>query len=353
MAAVPSAHPYVAAVADPAGVRLLADPPPPGAPAGQWWPPQVLLPAWLETHADDFDLVHVHFGIESYSAAELEDTVATLRRLGRPFVYTVHDLENPQLSTQDEHRASLAVLAAGADALITLTDTADAEVRRLTGRATTVIAHPTLLGDAPRPTGSPREVTRVGVHLRDVRPNIDGVGTTATLVRAVAALRAQGARVEAVVRLNERVRDEEAAASILLLAEGTDGVRVERGPRLDDDALALWLADLDACLLPYRHGTQSGWAELCYDLAVPVIGTRIGHIAAQHPRDFHAFEVGEPVSLARAIVDATDTAWSRSGSARREAEVDRRRADRAIELEAVRAAHLAVYHRVLATEVAA
>jgi glycosyltransferase involved in cell wall biosynthesis len=353
VAAVPSAHPYVAAVADPARVTLLADPPPPGAPAGQWWPPQVLLPSWLEAHVADVDLVHVHFGIESYRPDELGQTVAALRRLGLPLVYTVHDLENPQLDDQQDHRASLEVLAAGADALITLTDTADTEVRRLTGRATTVIPHPTLLDSGEVPIGSSDGVTRIGVHLRDLRPNIDGVGTTATLVRAVADLRAQGARVEGVVRMNERVRDEEAAASVDLLARDADGVRVERGERLDDDALARWLADLDACLLPYRHGTQSGWAELCYDLAVPVVGTRIGHIAAQHPDDFHTFDVGDPLSLAKAIVDATDPAWSTPGSPRRQAEVRRRREERLAELDAVRRAHVEVYRRVLRAEAAA
>ncbi|KQT75698.1 glycosyltransferase [Microbacterium sp. Leaf436] len=353
VAAVPSAHPYVAAITDRDHVTLLSDPPPPGAPAGQWWPPQVLLPSWLEAHADDFDLVHVHFGIESYSPDELRATVETLRRIGRPLVYTVHDLENPQLSEQDAHRASLAVLAAGADALVTLTDTADAEVRGIVHRPTTVIAHPTLLGDAPRPTGHVHDVARIGVHLRDLRPNIDGVGTTATLVRAVAALRAEGARIEAVVRMNERVRDAEAAASIDLLVRDADGVSVERGARLDDDALAEWLADLDACVLPYRHGTQSGWAELCYDLAVPVVGTRIGHIAAQHPGDFHAFDVGDPLSLARAMVEATAPAWSTPGSTPRTAEVDRRRAERLAERSEVRAAHVAVYRRALDTEVAA
>ncbi len=353
VAAVPSAHPYVTAVADPAHVHLLADPPPPGAAAGQWWPPQVLLPTWLEQHAAEFDLVHVHFGIESYRPDELADTVATLRRLGKPLVYTVHDLENPQLSAQEEHRASVAVLAEAADELITLTDTAAEEVRAIAHRSPTVIAHPTLLGEAERPMGTAHDLTRVGVHLRDLRPNIDGVGTVATLVRAIADLRAQDARVEGVVRMNERVRDDEAAASIALLAEKCDGVRVERGPRQDDDELSTWLADLDACLLPYRHGTQSGWAELCYDLAVPVIGTRVGHIAAQHPGDFHTFGVGDPLSLARAIVGATDPAWSTPGSRRRAAEVERRRADRLTEWAAVRAAHREVYRRALSAEVAA
>lgn len=322
-------------------------------PAGQWWPPQVLLPAWLEAHADDFDLVHVHFGIESYSPQELRATVATLHRLGRPLVYTVHDLENPQLSVQDEHRSSVAVLAGGADEVIALTDTAGAAVGAIARRPVSVIAHPTLLGDVTRPTGSAGHAVRVGVHLRDLRPNIDGVGTTATLVRAVADLRAEGARVEAVVRMNERVRDADAAASIDLLVDGVDGVTVERGARLDDDALAAWLADLDACVLPYRHGTQSGWAELCYDLAVPVVSTRVGHIAAQHPGDFHSFDVGDPVSLARAIVDATGPAWAAPGSTARRTEVDRRHGERRRELDAVRAAHLAVYRRALAAEAVA
>lgn len=353
VAAVPSAHPYVTAVADPAHVLLLADPPPPGAPAGQWWPPQILLPEWLRENAADFDLVHVHFGIESYTPDELAQTVATLRSLGRPLVYTVHDLENPQLLSQEAHRASLAVLAEAADELITLTGTAADEVLALTGRRPTVIAHPTLLADAARPSGAAHGVTRVGVHLRDLRPNIDGVGTTATLVRAVADLRAQGARVEAVVRMNENVRDAEAAASIDLLARDAEGVTVERGARLDDDALSRWLADLDACLLPYRHGTQSGWAELCYDLAVPVIGTRVGHIAAQHPGDFHSFDVGEPVSLARAIVAATDASWSAPGTPRRTTEIEHRRTERLQERDAVRAAHLALYRRALTTEEAA
>lgn len=336
------------AVTDPRHVHLLPDPVPPGAEPGQWWPPQVLLPAWLESHAAGVDLVHLHFGLESYTADELSDAVDTMRRLGLPVVYTVHDLENPQLSSQSAHRAALDVVVAAADELISLTSTADAEVQRDFGRATTVLPHPTLLDDdAATPSGTARAVTRVGVHLRDLRPNIDGVGTTATLVRAVADLRAQGAVVEAIVRLNDRVRDDDAAASIALLADGADGVSVERAPRLDDAELARWIADLDACLLPYRHGTHSGWAELCYDLAVPVVGTRVGHMAAQHPGDYHSFAVGDPISLERAIVDATAPAWTTPGSPRRAAEVARRRSERRGERDAVRAAHVALYRRAL------
>ena len=350
---MPASHPYVRAVTDELSVDLRPDPSPPGAAPGQWWPPQVLLPAWLEAHAGEIDLVHLHFGSESYSADELAATVDTLQRLELPLVYTVHDLENPQLSAQEPHRAALAVLIAGANELITLTPSTAAEVERDYGRASDVIAHPTLVEDDALPLGRPSTTTRVGVHLRDLRPNIDGVATTATLVRAVADLRAHGAAVEAVVRLNENVRDADAAASIDALARTADGVRLERAARLDDDALAAWIADLDVCLLPYTHGTHSGWAELCYDLAVPVVGTRVGHIAAQHPADFHAFHVGDPVSLERAIVDATTPGWSVAGSDARAAEVARRREERLDERDRVRQAHVALYRRSLEKEHAA
>lgn len=350
---MPAGHPYTRAVTDERVVDLRSDPPPPGAAPGQWWPPQVLLPTWLDAHADEIDLVHVHFGSESYSADELTATVDALRRRGIPLVYTVHDLENPQLTDQLAHHAALAVLIGGADALMTLTAATAAEVERDYGRSPEVIPHPTLVDGGTLPTGLPRTATRVGVHLRDLRPNIDGVGTTATLVRAVADLRARGVDVEAVVRLNERVRDAEAAASIHALAGNADGVTLERSPRLDDDALAAWLADLDACVLPYSHGTHSGWAELCYDLAVPVVGTRVGHVASQHPGDFHLFGLGDPVSLERAIVDATAPAWSVPGSDARAAEVARRREERLDERERVRAAHVALYRRSLRAEHAA
>lgn len=350
---MPAGHPYARAVTDERVVDLLADPPPPGAAPGQWWPPQVLLPEWLDAHAATIDLVHVHFGSESYTADELSTTVAAVRRLGIPLVYTVHDLENPQLTDQDAHRAALSVLITGADEVTTLTAATAAEVERDFGRVSEIIPHPTLVDGGALPAGHSHATTRVGVHLRDLRPNIDGVGTAATLVRAVADLRAGGADVEAVVRLNENVRDAEAAASIHALVATTDGVTLERSARLDDDALAAWIADLDACLLPYSHGTHSGWAELCYDLAVPVVGTRVGHIAAQHPADFHAFHVGDPVSLERAIVDATTPGWSVAGSDARAAEVARRRAERLDERDRVRQAHVALYRRSLEKEHAA
>lgn len=34
-------------------------------------------------------------------------------------------------------------------------------------------------------------------------------------------------------------------------------------------------------VLPHRHGTHSGWLELCRDLGLPAVIPRIGHLPAQ------------------------------------------------------------------------
>lgn len=326
------------------GVDLLPDPPVPGAPAVQWWPPQALTPAWIDAHAAHIDLVHVHFGLESLPDGVLAAGLAALRRHGVPVVHTVHDLENPQLTDQAAHRRALDEIVPAADALITLTAGAAAAVRAEWGRECLVLPHPTLLPvDAVLPAGAGSAALRVGVHVRDLRPNIDAVGAAATLVRTVADLRAEGARVEGVVRMNAAVRDDDLARAVADILDGHAGVRLERGPRLDDDALAAWLADLDMCVLPYRHGTHSGWAELCFDLAVPVVGTRAGYVSQQHPDDFHAFAIGDPPSLTRAVLAAAEPGWSSPGSHARRDEVLRRRRERLAERVRVGEAHAQVY----------
>ncbi|MFJ6653284.1 glycosyltransferase [Microbacterium sp. NPDC091313] len=349
MAAVPASHPYSRAITDPAAVRLLADPQPPGAEPGRWWPPQVLTAPWLERNLADVDVVHAHFGLESLPPGALEESLAVLRRSARPLVFTVHDLENPQLTDQSPHRRALDAIIPAADALITLTAGAADAVRERWGRECTVIAHPTLVpDDEVLPAGDAAGEMRVGVHVRDLRPNIDAVGTAATLVRTVAHLRAEGARVRGVIRMNDRVRDEALARAVADVVAGHGDVTLERGPRQDDDQLMAWLAGLDVCLLPYAHGTHSGWAEMCHDLAVPVAGTRAGYVREQHPADFEPFAIGDPSSLVSAVLVASEPGWSRPGSPARRDEVARRRRARRAELSRVRDAHVAVYRQVIA-----
>ncbi|MBD3783027.1 MAG: hypothetical protein IE926_08750 [Micrococcales bacterium] len=88
IASVPTDHVYVRHLSDPDGrgatVRL-PDPRPDRVVTGApWWPPRVLDPAWVTAHADEFDLVHVHFGYDAESPADLAAWTETLRRLGKP-----------------------------------------------------------------------------------------------------------------------------------------------------------------------------------------------------------------------------------------------------------------------------
>ena len=336
----------------------LADPPPPGAAPGQWWPPVMVDPAWIRARADDFDVMHLHFGTESFTAPHLADTVAALRETGRPLVYTVHDLTNPQLADQAPHAAQLDVLVPAADALVTLTPGAAAEIRRRWGRAADVVAHPHVLpSTVTPPAGRPRRDRVVGVHLRDLRPNVDGVGATAVLLAAVAGLRETGADVRARVVLHDRVRDEAGRDEVRLLCAGAPFAALVEHPRPGDAELAAALADLDVSVLPYAHGTHSGWLELCWDLGVAVAAPAVGHVAEQHddPATVATFAPGSPRSLAGALARllGLDDASARPdpprpGSAARRSLQERRRADRRTQAREISAAHLALYRRVLA-----
>ena len=65
--------------------------------------------------------------------AQLEELVAALRRRGKPLVFTVHDLRNPHHPDRAAHDRHLDVLVPAADALITLTQGAAAEIRAPVG----------------------------------------------------------------------------------------------------------------------------------------------------------------------------------------------------------------------------
>lgn len=357
VASIPSSHPYIHAITDPHRVALLPDPPVPGAPVEQWWPPVALTAPWLSENAAEYDLLHVHFGLESFSPDELRAGLDAARRAGRPVVFTVHDLDNPQIVDQEPYRALLDVIVLAADRLVTLTPSAAAEIERRWGRASLVLAHPTLLDEAAGPgreaagpvleDDAVREddTVRVGIHLRDLRPNIDAESAVRAAVDAARICDEAGRPVEVEVLLNERVRDEGVAERVIAAAAGQTAVRVRRTPYLDDAEVEAWLGGLDLFVLPYRHGTHSGWVELCYDLGVRVAGTDVGHIRAQHPSEFHVVDLDDPRTLADAVTWAGDARHPSSPGGDRLAS---RRTERAEERGAVREAHARLYSDAIA-----
>lgn len=349
VASVPAAHPYVARVSDAPEIEVLPDPPVPGAPAGAWWPPAVLHPAWIAAHQNDADLLHIHFGTESFPPGHLTSCIAAARGVGWPVVFTVHDLEHPQLTEPLAYDRQLDELVAGADELITLTVGAAREIRERWGKSAVVIPHPSMF---PRSAAIPSilrsPAVRLGVFLNDLRPNVDGPGIAAALIDTVEWLRAAGMHTVAEVRMRRHVRDEDARDRVRALCGEAEHVSLIEHERLSDQELATALSRLDVCILPYRHGTHSGWLELCWDLGVPVAVPDIGHYRDQHPESVQLFDRGDVSSMTQAVQALLeDSTSTRSGSSDRVHLVARRRRVRATSDAESANRHASVYRRLL------
>lgn len=349
---IPAAHPYVGRVSASPEIDVLDDPPVEGAPSGVWWPPVALDPSWIRDHAGDADLLHIHFGTESFPPGHVTACLEAAHEVGWSVVYTVHDLEHPQLEHQGAYGAQLDELVRGADALVTLTPGAAEGIRERWGREAMVIAHPSLLSDdVDVPLVLPSAGFRVGVHLKDLRPNVDAVGVVTTLIDAVERLRRRGADVVAEIRMHHVVRDPEARDTVRRLVGRSEAALLIEHERLDDLGLAIALSRLDVCLLPYRHGTHSGWLELCWDLGVSVaVPSGIGAYLEQHPDDtVSAYDLGDGASLERAVGELLEAdGATRAGSAGRSATVAERRARRVVDDAVGAAAHAEMYRRVIA-----
>jgi hypothetical protein len=356
LVSVPAAHPYVRSVTASPNLVVLDDPRPPGAPEGQWWPPVALDPRWIRAGASDADLLHIHFGTESFTPERLGATLDAARAVGWPVVFTVHDLVHPQLREQDVYRRQLDVLVPRADALLTLTPGAAEEIERRWGRRALVVPHPSLLTSPPprRPVlawpARPRAL-RIGMHLKDLRSNVAAESMLAALVAALDRLADDGIDASAEVRMHRTVRDPEARDRVRERGASSNRVTLVEHDRLDDSELAASLATLDACVLPYGYGTHSGWLELCWDLGVPLAVPDTGYYAQQHVDDSVAAFAPDPagVSLASALRTVLESPGAtRAGSAERDREVGRRRVRRAESDLAVATAHSELYRRLIA-----
>lgn len=292
MLPIPSAHAYplrVRQVDGDGAVTHLPDPPVPGAPLGQWWPPPALDAAWVREHADEVDVVHLHFGFDAATPADLEAWVDALREAAIPLVFTVHDLANPHFADQAEHLARLDVLVPAADAVTTLTEGAAAEIRRRWQRDAVVLPHPHVApldvigmpGDRP-PVGADHPF-RVGLHLKSLRANV----IAAPVVEAVLPGIADLPHAELVVHHHHELADpahprHDAELHALLQAESAAGrLRVEEHEPHSDDELWDYLRSLDVSVAAYAFGTHSGWVEACHDLGVTTLMPRTGYWVEQ------------------------------------------------------------------------
>jgi glycosyltransferase involved in cell wall biosynthesis len=308
----PGPHPGAADRRDP--VRRLPDPTTP------WWPPAMLDPDWVRTHADEFDVFHVHFGFDACAPGLLRELVAVLGAHGKPLVQTVHDLRNPHHETPDAHDEHLDILIPAADALITLTPGAAAEIELRWGRVAKVVPHPHILdlsemrrraaraaagADLPEAgAGSQSAPFLVGLHLKSMRPCMSGPPVIAALMAAVEEMGDARLRVDIHRDVAEPDGDRHDPVVVeALLAAAARGAQVEVHDFFPDAELWDYLAALDVSVLPYRYGTHSGWLEACRDLGTAVAAPICGYYSEQGP--VHSFGLDEAgldaVSLSRAV----------------------------------------------------
>lgn len=306
VASVPAGHPYVDSVVDPGRVRLLPDPVPPGATLeGQWWPPRYLDSGYLAMHAGNFDVLHVHFGFESFTLEQLRDVVATLERHRVPLILTVHDLHNPHFADPAQHLAQLDVLVPAATAVVTLTRGAATVIGRRWDRDAVVLPHPHVLPiDVVGAARERRRVPVVGVHGKGLRANVQPWPILDALVT--------GERPDAILRFDLDDAGLRVAGSAERLATlRRAGVDVRVHPRFTDAEFATYLTEIDVAVLPYRFGTHSGWAEACHDAGTVVVSPDCGFFAEQHPGPVFAYgatgldDAGLRRAVARGVAAST------------------------------------------------
>jgi hypothetical protein len=302
---------------------------------------------WVRDHADEFDLFHVQFGFDGRHPEQLSELVALLAELGKPLLYTVHDLRNPNHEEHDLHAEQMAVLVEAADALVTLTGCAAARIEERYGRQAVVIPHPhvvplDLLAErysSPRPAADP---PRVGVHLKSMRANMVGL----PLLRALTEGDGIGpARLR--VDIHREIWDSRAPAfrgdlrTTLEHLAGRGDLELHVHDYYSDVELYDYLAGLDVAILPYRFGTHSGWLEACRDLGTSVVAPSCGCYADQGPAFIYRCDEDglDGASLREAVRRAT-----RAARARDLTTVGWRREQRA----EIAAAHERLYRRVLA-----
>ncbi|KQU59089.1 hypothetical protein ASG84_15430 [Rhodococcus sp. Leaf278] len=322
VASVPSSHVYVqhlqpvlgdgtASTSEP--VVLLPDPPPVRVDVpGQWWPPRLLDARWLAEQTDvQFDVLHVHFGFETFGPEELARTVEHLRANRQAFVLTVHDLHNPHVADNADHLRQLDVLVPGADAVITLTEGAAAWIHDRWGVRATVVEHPHVVPLERMKRARLRSNSFViGVHAKNLRSNMDPLTVMDAVVEAARSLPDATVRLDIdqdVFESSSHWYSPTIGAKLLDYNTFPDvDVRVHQ--RFDDGELWDYLTEIDVSLLPYRFGTHSGWLEACRDLGTTVVASDCGFYSDQAP--VHSFRMGidsfDAVGLVAAVQAAHD-----------------------------------------------
>jgi hypothetical protein len=298
---------------------------------------------WVFEHAGDFDLMHIHFGFDATSPEGLADLVAALRAESKPLVLTVHDLRNPHHVEPGLHDAQLSVLVDAADALVTLTPGAAAEIRRRWGREAAVLPHPHVVEEPtlsrPRPQ---HDGFVIGIHAKSLRASMNPLPDVEAIAEVLPQMPGARLRVDAhtdvMTPVFLRYAPELAEGLRRLEAQGVLELNVH--DYFSDAELWDYFQGLDLSVLPYRFGTHSGWLEACHDLGTVVAAPDCGFYAEQRPCLTYA--VGPAPVRSASLQQSVLTAYRHRPQWR--ADPEERRAERELLAEE----HRGLYERVLA-----
>ncbi len=282
---------------------------------------------WLTTHLDSVDVVHVlgpPAGSGPEAGASLSAAIDAVRGSGTPLVVTAYHLSDPTGVDPMGYADRLSELIRAADAVITLTPPAAAEIRQRWAVEALVLPHPHAVdfvrmrvARSSRPSGR----RLVGTHLGSLRMPGDAVDFVDALARAVQLT--SGAELR--VHLHSSVADPDAEAyapsavrRIDQLVRRAGGVVARHRPLTE---ARLWdhLFGLDVSVVPGLFGSHSIWPEACADLGTQVVLPASAHAAAQRPEPGFTttFEAHREVDhTAEALAAALQTARGHDGVTR-------------------------------------
>ena len=280
-------------------------------------------PVWLRAHLDTIDVVHVQGIRPGRPPREVAAAAAEVRAAGKPLVVTGYHLTDPSGADDRGYAAQLDVLVPQADAVVTLTPSAAAEMHARWGVEPIVLPHPHAVDfvrmRAERPLR--QGPLRVGTHLAAMRLPIDPVVLVGALARAT---REVGA--DLVVHAHATVLD--AGSSTYapelvrtvhqLVREAGGSLRMHRP--LTDAQLWDHLYSLDVSVVPGLYGSHSIWPEACADLGTRALLPAGTHASHQQPSCLTYDPVTDSDRLAESLTTALRRAQEQAGTGRSDPE---------------------------------
>jgi hypothetical protein len=269
---------------------------------------------WLAEELGEMQVVHVHGISPRVTPEHVKAAAAAVKAAGRPLVVTAYHLSDPNGTDEAGYAAQLDALMPEADEVITITETARAEIQRRWAVSASVLPHPHVV-DFVRMRRPRAEQRRgpfiVGAHLGSLRLPGDPIAVVEALAQAVTDI----PQVRLDVHVHDHLLDSDSTRYNPVTIREIERIVTKAGGNLRahrpmTDA-QLWdhLFSLDASFVPPLHGSHSIWPEACFDLGIQVLLPTGSHAAAQRPGttyDASADGVPDVDSLRAAISQARE-----------------------------------------------